>query len=616
MTIIGNHKIFAVLVLVLWFFLTMVWAEETEVTGIHKAALEGDLEAVKTFLKKDAGLLESNGRNDKKPLHWAAQGGRIEVVEFLLGQGAAVDSKNAANETPLHYAAAYGNKDVVELLLSSGAAPDAKSEFGTPLSYAAGRNHAEVFKLLIARGADVKVTLENNFTLLHQCAWEGSKEIIEMLIGKGIPVDAKTDSDRTPLQNAALAGNLEAAKVLIAKGADVNHKGKEDWPPLYLAVKRGHKDLVPVLLEAGTAVDPRQEKNQQTPLHLAALNGYGETAGLLLDKGADPNAKDAEGCTPLDLACRYGNAKAAKILISKGAQRTENTREEKVKENFGFSPLIYKEFKPESALVWYLGHSGWAVKTANHLLIFDYYKQASLPDSPLLANGCINPEEIKNLKITVFVSHSHGDHFMPTIFDWRKEVKDITYVLGFQPENQTGYTYLGPRETKTLNGLEITTIKSNDSGVGFFVKADGVSIFHSGDHANRKQDFSEPFKEEIEFLAAAGAKPDIFFAPVSGCGFGDLEAVKMGVLYTIKTLSPRVMAPMHALGNEDRYVEFAKEVKKAGFDTPVCCAGHNGDWFFVYEGEVKKSRAYVFKEGTGKEAGTCKGKTKVKSCKQ
>ncbi len=593
-----------------------MWAEDSNVTGIHKAALEGDLEAVKTFLKKDASLLESDGWNGKKPLHWAAQGGRIEVVEFLLGQGAAVDSKNAANETPLHYAAAYGNKDVVELLLSRGAAPDARSKFGTPLSYAAGRNHAEVFKLLIARGADVKVPLEANHTLLHLSAWGGKKEDIEMLIDKGIPVDAKTDSDRTPLQNAALAGNLEAAKVLIAKRADVNHKGKEDWPPLYLAVKGGHKDLVPVLLEAGAAVDARQEKNQQTPLHLAALNGYGEIAAILLDKGADPNAKDTENRTPLDLACRYGNVKAAKILISKGAQWTETTREEKAKENFGFSPILNKEFKTGSAVVWYLGHSGWAVKTANHLLIFDYYKRASLPDTPLIANGSINPEEIKNLKITVFVSHSHGDHFMPTIFDWRKEVKDITYVLGFQPENQTGYTYLGPRETKTLNGLEITTIKSNDSGVGFFVKADGVNIFHSGDHANRKQDFSEPFKEEIEFLAAAGAKPDIFFAPVSGCGFGDLEAVKMGVLYTIKTLSPRVLAPMHAMGSEYRYVDFAQEVKKAGFDTPVCCAGHNGDWFFVYEGEVKKACTYVFKEGTGKEAAACKGKAEVKSSKQ
>ena len=57
-----------------------------------------------------------------------------------------------------------------------------------------------------------------------------------------------------------------------------------------------------------------------------------------------------------------------------------------------------------------------------------------------------------------------------------------------------------------------------------------------GDHANRKQDFSGPFKKEIDFLATAGLKPDIFFAPVSGCGFGDLEGVKKGVYYTIKKL--------------------------------------------------------------------------------
>ena len=43
----------------------------------------------------------------------------------------------------------------------------------------------------------------------------------------------------------------------------------------------------------------KQEKSQQTPLHLAALRGYGEIAAMLLDKGATPNAKDSKGHTPL-----------------------------------------------------------------------------------------------------------------------------------------------------------------------------------------------------------------------------------------------------------------------------------------------------------------------------
>ena len=43
------------------------------------------------------------------------------------------------------------------------------------------------------------------------------------------------------------------------------------------------------------------------------------------------------------------------------------------------------------AVVWYLGHSGWAVKTRNHLLVFDYWKSDAAPDEPALANGAIQP---------------------------------------------------------------------------------------------------------------------------------------------------------------------------------------------------------------------------------
>jgi hypothetical protein len=69
---------------------------------------------------------------------------------------------------------------------------------------------------------------------------------------------------------------------------------------------------------------------------------------------------------------------------------------------------------------------------------------------------------------------------------------------------------------------------------------------------------------------------------------------------------------MHAGGGEERYIKFAKETKKAGFDTPVCCPGHNGDWFFVNQGSVKKAKAYVFKKGDDKKKKTCKGKKEVK----
>jgi hypothetical protein len=42
----------------------------------------------------------------------------------------------------------------------------------------------------------------------------------------------------------------------------------------------------------------------------------------------------------------------------------------------------------------------------------------------------------------------------------------------------------------------------------------------------------------------------------TGCGFGDQEAVRLGVRYALEKLRPRVFIPMHGLNNEWRYREF------------------------------------------------------------
>jgi L-ascorbate metabolism protein UlaG (beta-lactamase superfamily) len=178
---------------------------------------------------------------------------------------------------------------------------------------------------------------------------------------------------------------------------------------------------------------------------------------------------------------------------------------------------------------------------------------------------------------------------MPEIFAWRKTMPGAAYIMGFKPEKAEGYTMLPNRENKMIDGMEITAIESNDSGQGFFVKTDGVAIFHPGDHANRQRDFSGPFKKEIDFLADRGLRADILFVPVSGCGFGDIVSVKKGVYYTIDRLAARSVFPMHAGGNETRYREFAKEAKNAAYDVPICLAELCGDHFIITPDGVKSA---------------------------
>jgi L-ascorbate metabolism protein UlaG (beta-lactamase superfamily) len=231
------------------------------------------------------------------------------------------------------------------------------------------------------------------------------------------------------------------------------------------------------------------------------------------------------------------------------------------------------------------------VKTRNHLLVFDYFDNQRAPSAPGLCNGHVNPAEVSGEAVTVLVSHVHGDHYDPLIWEWQDAIPNLTYVLGFEPEPEEGvtlpaYQFIGPRQTRMIGDMKITTIESNDSGVGFVVEVDGLTILHPGDHANRHRDFSGPYQAEIDWLKEQGVRPDIAFFPISGCGFGDQEAVKMGVHYALEVLKPRVFFPMHNGDLSHRYVEFIEDCRDQFPQTRMDAAIVRGDRFYYRNGKV------------------------------
>ena len=253
---------------------------------------------------------------------------------------------------------------------------------------------------------------------------------------------------------------------------------------------------------------------------------------------------------------------------------------EEVKELLG-----QKQGKKE-AIIWYSGHSGWAIKTKNQFLIFDYLETERKPAQPSLANGHINPSEITDQRVFVFVTHAHADHYSPTILDWQKSINNIIYIFGWQAGTKPNYVCMEPRKRKQIDDVEILTISSTDAGVGFLVKVDGLVIFHAGDHAHWGGPI-EPFVKEIDYLAESGQECDIAFLAVAN-GMGERrESITQGIFYAIKKLQPKVMFPMHAGGMENFYKEFAQEAEKKKFKTNVHYAKSKGDRFFYQNSSIK-----------------------------
>ena len=65
-------------------------------------------------------------------------------------------------------------------------------------------------------------------------------------------------------------------------------------------------------------------------------------------------------------------------------------------------------------MIWYLDHSAIAVETNNHLLLFDLFGKTLQPPKEMgLAQGFVNPDELRDKDVVIFVSHEHPDHFDP-----------------------------------------------------------------------------------------------------------------------------------------------------------------------------------------------------------
>jgi len=553
---------------------TLVLVAAVAAGGLHDAIEKGDLERVRTLLAADPRALNDTAwAVARTPLHVAIRSQRVEVARYLIEQGAEVNARDRNGASVLNYASWWGPDEIAALLIDRGAdvRGDVDLRGRSPLHMAVTREQAGIVALLLARGAPVDGRHPDGYTPLHLAVSRGQVAIAKALLDGGADVNARWRSFgiQTPLLQAARRGNREMVDLLLARGADPEYRTPGGNSALRTAVERGDSAIVEALLARRPDLSERDSITGMTPLHRAAVYGLTGISRRLLDLGADVNARDRDGRTPLDCARRHGHAAAAELLRSRGGRATTGERA------LAPSSLLRRRLQPGEAVVWYLGHSGWAVKTRSRLLVFDWYGYGVEPAEPRLANGRLDPAEIAGLDVCVFVSHAHADHLDRRILDWPKPGGSFTYVFGWRVEGDSGHVYLPDTlETRRMGDLEVHKINSYaEPGGAFLVKVDGLAIYHGGDYLEDARSAGL-----MDSLAALQPRADIVFVEP---GYRDVA------LSTIRRLGPRVVFPMHASLNELSLRPFAAEAGRQFPATRFVCPDAPGDHWLYSKGGIR-----------------------------
>lgn len=134
------------------------------------------------------------------------------------------------------------------------------------------------------------------------------------------PVVAPIEHDYSgfDIVKATQYGAVARVRELVEAGWDVNQPDSETVTLLHWAAINNRRDIVRYFLDKGATVDAIGGELNATPLHWATRQGHLNSVVLLMNAGADPNIRDAEGCSCIHLAAQFGHTALVAYFIARG----------------------------------------------------------------------------------------------------------------------------------------------------------------------------------------------------------------------------------------------------------------------------------------------------------
>jgi uncharacterized protein len=366
-------------------------------TPLMAAARTGRMDAIELLLEAGADVNAADSYQNETALMRAAEEGHVDVVNALLAAGANPNVKGHVSSlterkhadhatggfTALMFAVRNGHENVVRALAKGGADLKATNGDGlTATSIAIVNDRFDLARTLLDLGADPNdgalfFAVDMHDATTDMRAHDGSRlraehpnqlsalDLVKLLLEKGADPNkafigqvhntalcCDPEQNASAFYRAAIASDVEVLKLMV------KHQAKLEWSPTEIKKKkdgddagggggRGNpnvgKTAAMVAIAGGRgaafAAGPGFERLIAPPYREPGSRDQGEALKVLLDAGADPNAKSSDGASLLHQAVTAHRTDMIRALAAKGAKFDAVNKE-------NFTPLQVAE-KPE-----------------------------------------------------------------------------------------------------------------------------------------------------------------------------------------------------------------------------------------------------------------------------
>lgn len=298
---------------------------------IHLAALQQCSELILPILQREDTQINCATREENiswatcgaTPLHYAARGSCLQIVDTLLDQDADIYARDKFEEIPIHDAVILNQPTVIGRLLEHPNASDmihVEDLNGSTLMHLAihrtdnDNDDTASVLVLIEHGVSMEAQDSEGHTALHRALLYNKLSIAEELIKQGADLRWRTTEDETALHLAISGGRYTLVKAILEKGVDYTAMSKTGRTPLIVAIEADFLEVIQWLFKRDDVDKSVGDKRGTTALHVAARQGCNTTvkAWMQLTTLLRPNI---DGEVPLHFAAQSGHLDCVESLL-------------------------------------------------------------------------------------------------------------------------------------------------------------------------------------------------------------------------------------------------------------------------------------------------------------